>query len=148
MKGSASIPSITAPKHYYSLWKKLLRYNMDWHLIHDLMAVRIVVDSVERMLRSFGSYPQTLETAARKDQRLHSFAETKRLSKVFTPRYSAWIKRSRNSKYARMICTMRLIRHRCPLGVGNGRQAKAAQRNAPQKFSWLKQLQGIGKKIQ
>lgn len=34
-------------KHYYSLWKKLLRYNMDWHLIHDLMAIRIVVDSVE-----------------------------------------------------------------------------------------------------
>ncbi len=41
-------------KHYYSLWKKLLRYNMDWHLIHDLMAVRIVVDSVEECYTILG----------------------------------------------------------------------------------------------
>jgi len=34
-------------KHYYSLWKKLLRYNMDWYLIYDLMAVRIIVKSIE-----------------------------------------------------------------------------------------------------
>lgn len=34
-------------KHYYSLWKKLLRNTMDWYLIYDLAAVRIVVNSVE-----------------------------------------------------------------------------------------------------
>jgi len=34
-------------KHYYSLWKKLLRYNMDWKMIYDLAAVRIMVNSVE-----------------------------------------------------------------------------------------------------
>ncbi|MFC1756572.1 RelA/SpoT family protein [Patescibacteria group bacterium] len=34
-------------KHYYSLWKKLLRYNMDWFSIYDLLAVRIIVNSLE-----------------------------------------------------------------------------------------------------
>jgi GTP pyrophosphokinase len=34
-------------KHHYSLWKKLIRYGMDWYLIYDLMAVRIVVRSIE-----------------------------------------------------------------------------------------------------
>jgi guanosine-3',5'-bis(diphosphate) 3'-pyrophosphohydrolase len=34
-------------KHYYSLWKKLLRYDMDWNLIFDLVAVRIIVSSIE-----------------------------------------------------------------------------------------------------
>lgn len=34
-------------KHYYSLWKKLLRYNMDWKMIYDLAAVRIMVNSEE-----------------------------------------------------------------------------------------------------
>ncbi|MBU1179293.1 RelA/SpoT family protein [Patescibacteria group bacterium] len=34
-------------KHYYSLWKKLLRYDMNWYTIYDLAAVRIVVESLE-----------------------------------------------------------------------------------------------------
>jgi len=34
-------------KHYYSLWKKLLRNNMDWYTIYDLAAVRIIVNSLE-----------------------------------------------------------------------------------------------------
>ncbi|MCF7836085.1 MAG: RelA/SpoT family protein, partial [Candidatus Marinimicrobia bacterium] len=34
-------------KHYYSLWKKLLRNDMDWHTIYDLAAVRIIVGSLE-----------------------------------------------------------------------------------------------------
>jgi GTP pyrophosphokinase len=34
-------------KNYYSLWRKLLRNNMDWYLIYDLTAVRILVESIE-----------------------------------------------------------------------------------------------------
>ncbi|MFH1978801.1 MAG: RelA/SpoT family protein [Patescibacteria group bacterium] len=34
-------------KHYHSLWKKLLRNNMDWYMIYDLIAIRIIVESVE-----------------------------------------------------------------------------------------------------
>ena len=41
-------------KHYYSLWKKLLRYDMDWNLINDLIAVRIIVSSVENCYASLG----------------------------------------------------------------------------------------------
>jgi GTP pyrophosphokinase len=41
-------------KHYYSLWKKLLRYGMDWYLIYDLMAVRIIVKTVEECYAVMG----------------------------------------------------------------------------------------------
>ena len=41
-------------KHYYSLWKKLLRYDMDWNLINDLVAVRIVVGNVENCYAALG----------------------------------------------------------------------------------------------
>jgi len=41
-------------KHYYSLWKKLLRYNMDWNLITDLIAIRIIVGSIESCYATLG----------------------------------------------------------------------------------------------
>lgn len=41
-------------KHRYSLWKKLLRYYMDWNLINDLVAVRIIVPSVENCYAVLG----------------------------------------------------------------------------------------------
>jgi len=41
-------------KHYYSLWKKLLRYNMDWNLIADLIAIRIIVGSIESCYATLG----------------------------------------------------------------------------------------------
>ncbi len=34
-------------KHYYSLWQKLNRYEMDWNLIADLVVVRVIVGSIE-----------------------------------------------------------------------------------------------------
>jgi len=41
-------------KHYYSLWKKLLRNNMDWYMIYDLAAVRIIVNSLENCYSTLG----------------------------------------------------------------------------------------------
>ncbi|MEK7566549.1 MAG: RelA/SpoT family protein [Patescibacteria group bacterium] len=34
-------------KHYYSTWRKLLRYDMNWEKILDLVALRIIVANVE-----------------------------------------------------------------------------------------------------
>jgi len=34
-------------KHYYSLWKKLQRYDMDWDRIFDLVAVRIIIKDIQ-----------------------------------------------------------------------------------------------------
>ena len=36
----------TRAKHYYSLWKKLLKYDMNIERIHDLSAVRVIVGDV------------------------------------------------------------------------------------------------------
>lgn len=41
-------------KHYYSLWKKLLRHDLDISRINDLAALRIVVDSVEECYQALG----------------------------------------------------------------------------------------------
>ncbi len=41
-------------KHYYSLWQKLNRYAMDWNLISDLVAVRIIVSSIETCYATLG----------------------------------------------------------------------------------------------
>lgn len=41
-------------KHLYSLWQKLKRYDMDINKVYDLIAVRIVVDSIEDCYRVLG----------------------------------------------------------------------------------------------
>lgn len=41
-------------KHYYSLWKKLQKKDMDWSRIKDLAAVRIIVPDVESCYAALG----------------------------------------------------------------------------------------------
>lgn len=41
-------------KHKYSLYKKLVRYDMDIEKIHDIVALRVVVDTVEECYRVLG----------------------------------------------------------------------------------------------
>ena len=41
-------------KHKYSLYKKLVRYNMDFDKIYDIVALRVVVSSVEECYRALG----------------------------------------------------------------------------------------------
>jgi len=42
------------PKHYYSLYKKLQRYDMDISKIYDLVALRIIVETVEDCYLTLG----------------------------------------------------------------------------------------------
>lgn len=42
-------------KHYYSLWLKLQRYNMDFSKIHDLVALRIIVPDVTTCYAALGA---------------------------------------------------------------------------------------------
>lgn len=41
-------------KHYYSLWRKLPKYDMDIDKIHDLIALRLIVPTVEVCYRALG----------------------------------------------------------------------------------------------
>lgn len=41
-------------KHYYSLYKKLLKHDMNFDSVHDLVAVRIVVNSIEECYGALG----------------------------------------------------------------------------------------------
>lgn len=42
-------------KHYYSLWKKLLRYDMDLEKIYDLVALRIIVPTIDKCYGALGA---------------------------------------------------------------------------------------------
>jgi len=41
-------------KHYYSLWKKLLKYDMDLEKIYDLVALRIIVSTIDKCYGALG----------------------------------------------------------------------------------------------
>ena len=45
-------------KHYYSLYKKLLRYEMDINRIYDLVAIRLILPSVEHCYAALGAIHQ------------------------------------------------------------------------------------------
>lgn len=53
-KGIRIIEIHARTKHYYSLYKKLLDYNMDWHKIYDLVALRIIVQDIESCYGALG----------------------------------------------------------------------------------------------
>jgi len=45
-------------KHFYSLYKKLLRYQMDFDKIHDLVAARIIMKNIEDCYLALGAIHQ------------------------------------------------------------------------------------------
>lgn len=53
-EGISSIEISWRAKNYYSLWKKLLKKDMDWSRILDLTAVRIIVKDVEACYATLG----------------------------------------------------------------------------------------------
>jgi RelA/SpoT family (p)ppGpp synthetase len=42
------------PKSYWSTYRKLLKYNMDVEKIHDLLALRVIVDNIENCYKTLG----------------------------------------------------------------------------------------------
>lgn len=48
-------------KHFYSLYKKLLRYQMDFEKVHDLVAARIIVNSVDDCYLALGAIHQAFK---------------------------------------------------------------------------------------
>jgi len=53
-KGVKVIEIHSRTKHYYSLYKKLLKHDMDWHKIYDLVALRIIVPDIESCYAALG----------------------------------------------------------------------------------------------
>jgi len=53
-KGIKIVEIHARTKRYYSLYKKLLRYDMDWHKIYDLVALRIIVADIENCYATLG----------------------------------------------------------------------------------------------
>ncbi len=58
-KGIKVIEIHARSKHYYSLYKKLLKYDMDWHKIYDLVAIRIIVPDIETCYAALGIIHKT-----------------------------------------------------------------------------------------
>ena len=53
-EGITPIAVDSRAKHYYSLWKKLMRYDMDLEKIYDLVALRVIVKNIEECYATLG----------------------------------------------------------------------------------------------
>ena len=58
-------------KHLYSIYKKMIIRNVDYEQVHDLLAFRIIVNSIPECLRNLGSYTLYLETNSWTFQRFY-----------------------------------------------------------------------------
>ncbi len=54
LNGVRPITMDSRPKHYFSLYRKLLRYEMDFEQIYDLVAVRVILGSVSDCYTALG----------------------------------------------------------------------------------------------
>lgn len=57
-EGIAHLEIHARVKHFYSLYKKLLRYQMDFDKIHDLVAARIIMKNIEDCYLALGAIHQ------------------------------------------------------------------------------------------
>lgn len=53
-EGAKIIDIQSRPKHYWSLYQKLLRHEMDFERIYDLIAIRLIVDDVKTCYQALG----------------------------------------------------------------------------------------------
>ena len=63
------------PKHYYSVYQKMIVRGRDFEEIYDLVAVRVLVDSVRDCYAALGRAARAVEPGARAVQGLHRDAE-------------------------------------------------------------------------
>lgn len=57
-EGTGALAVQARAKHYYSLWKKLQRYDMDFTKIYDLVALRVLVPDVTACYATLGALHQ------------------------------------------------------------------------------------------
>jgi len=54
-EGIRPIDVHSRPKHYWSLYQKLLKYNMDFEQIYDLIALRVIVADIKTCYQTLGA---------------------------------------------------------------------------------------------
>lgn len=52
--GVKTIAVLSRPKHYWSVYEKLLRYDMDFDRIYDLIALKVIVEDVKTCYEALG----------------------------------------------------------------------------------------------
>ena len=63
------------PKHYYSIYQKMIARNVEFDDIYDLVGIRVLVDTRARLLRGPRHHPRAVEPGPRPVQGLHRDAE-------------------------------------------------------------------------
>ena len=76
---AATPASRAARRRAYSIWRKMQRKNVAFEQLSDILAFRVMVGSVERLLSGAGRHPRPLAHRARPLQGLHLDTEAERL---------------------------------------------------------------------
>ena len=127
------------PKHFYSIYQKMQSQNLLYDQIYDLVAFRVIVDTVRECYEALGVVHAELEADARPLQGLHRAAEGEHVPVAAHDRdrprtASAWRCRS-----ARTRCTGSPRPASPRTGGTRGRPRPAVPRRS-QRFAWLRQL--------
>ena len=86
-RGAASRREVTGrPKHFYSIYQKMQAQNLLYDQIYDLIAFRVLVDSVARVLRGARRRARELEAGARAASRTTSRCRRRTSTSRCTPR--------------------------------------------------------------
>ncbi len=131
------------PKHYYSIYQKMIAKGVAFDDIYDLVGIRVLVDTVPRLLRRARNDPRPVEPGARPVQRLHSDAQVQHVPVAPHDGHRARGQAGRAADPHPRDAPPRRIRRRRPLEVqgGDGRPRHAGGKvKDVNDMAWLRQL--------
>ena len=139
------------PKHYYSVYQKMIVGGRDFEEIYDLVAVRVLVETVRDCYAALGGAARAVEPGAGAVQGLHRDAEVQHVPVAAHDGHRPRVASRSRSRSAPTTCTAgpstasprtgstrrtRRQGHRQPGGV----QVRDGQADAVNDMAWLRQL--------
>ena len=128
------------PKHYYSIYQKMIVRGREFTDIYDLVGIRVLVDSERDCYGTLGRDPRELAAGAGPVQGLHRDAEVQHVPVAAHHRDRSGRQAGRAADPHPRHAPHRRVRHRRALEVQGGRRAAATPTAVSDEMVWLRQL--------
>ena len=125
-------------KHLYSVYRKMQAQQSGIEQVHDLIAFRVVVESVSDCYAALGRHPLAVDARARPLQGLHRAAEAEHVPVAPHDGHRPGARAHRDPDPHARDAPRGRARHRGALEVQGARRRH--RRQDAQRFSWLRQL--------